>query len=146
MNDDSQTPPPVNEPSDENSEAKSASEDTSRPFEDFGKSVQDAFRTGSEDARKAFDKAIPKAKEDLAQGVHDVAYAVAYASAFGAALLKELTPDTLCDGFKEGSDAGRKAAETIIRDRKDRAERRKAEGESTDPGDATPGDPDPVMA
>lgn len=145
MNDDSQTPPPINEPSDEDSEAEKVSEDTSRPFEDFGKSVQNAFRTGSEDARKAFEEAIPKAKEDLAQGVHEVAYAVAYASAFGSSLLKELTPDTLCDGFKEGTDAGRKAAETIIRDRKDRAERRKAAGESSDPGDATPGDPDPAM-
>ena len=91
MNDDSQSHPPINELSDENPEAENVSEDTSRPFEDFGKSVQDAFRTGSEDARKAFEEAIPKAKEDLAQGVHDVAYAVAYASAFGSSLLKELT-------------------------------------------------------
>ena len=145
MNDDSQSHPPINELSDENPEAENVSEDTSRPFENFGKSVQDAFRTGSEDARKAFEEAIPKAKEDLAQGVHDVAYAVAYASAFGSSLLKELTPDTLCDGFKEGTDAGRKAAETIIRDRKDRAESRKATGESSDSGDATPSDPDPAM-
>jgi len=143
MNDDSQTPPPVNESADDSPESDNTTDQSSRPFEDFGKSVQDAFRTGGEDARKAFEKAIPKAKEDLAQGVHDVAYAVAYASAFGAALLKELTPDTLCDGFKEGTDAGRKAAETIIRDRKARTERRKAEADSTDPGDVKPSEPGP---
>lgn len=131
-NSDSDNPPPIEEET-------SAEETASR---DFTKTVEDAFRSGAEDAKKAFEKAIPKAKDDISKGVHDVAYAVSYAAIFGTELLKEFTPDNILDGLREGSNAGRRAAEEIVRERKEKAEREQRAGESDD---ASPGDSEPVM-
>lgn len=96
---------------------------------DFTESVEDAFKTGAEDAKEAFEKAIPKAKEDIAKGVHDLAYAVSYAAIFGTELLKEITPENILDGLRDGSNAGRKAAEEVVRERKEKAERDKGSNE-----------------
>ncbi len=133
MNDDSNTPPPQDPSSSE--DTSHSTESSEHPFEDFSKSIHDAFRTGSEDARKAFDKAIPQARKDLAQGVHDITYAFAYASSFGAALVKEITPDTVSDGFREGSAAGKQAADEVIRKRRERSESQ-AHSEEPDLGTA----------
>tara|TARA_R110000850_G_scaffold62777_16_gene142532 strand:+ start:2344 stop:2763 length:420 start_codon:yes stop_codon:yes gene_type:complete len=124
MNDDPNTPPPFDESApDPASEAPGSAQETEPgPFDDFAKSLQDAVKTGRTDARKAFEKAMPRAKEDLSRGAHDLAYAVAYATAFGTALIKEITPDNLSEGFKEGTDAGKRAAEEVIRTRREKAE------------------------
>jgi hypothetical protein len=59
-----------------------------------------------------------------------VAYAVGYAATFGAALLREATPDSLREGLRNGAASGRKAADEVMRQRRERAERG-----TTDPGD-----------
>ncbi|MEX2578207.1 MAG: hypothetical protein WD342_04050 [Verrucomicrobiales bacterium] len=84
----------------------------------LARAVREAFRNGSEDARKAFEENMPKAKEDFAKGVHDVAYAVAYAASFSAALLKEVAPEPLADGVREGREAGERAARKVARERR----------------------------
>ena len=141
------TNPNVEEPPVEDSvphEDKAA--DAARKVDDFAKSVEDALRNGARDARKAFDTALPKAKEDLNKGVHDLAYALAYATAFGGALLKEVTPDVLSEGLREGMAAGQKAASDVIRERKERSERKAREAEAPDSPDSDePGPSEPVM-
>lgn len=104
-------------------------------FEDLGRAFQEACRTGSDEAREAFEKAIPKAKDDLARGVHDLAYAIAYAASFGSTLVREVTPDNVKRGFQEGTDAGAKAADDVVRRRQRRKEEEASSSEGEDPGD-----------
>src|SRR5690606_25767174 len=85
------------------------------PFGDFAESLRDALKTGSEDARKAVEENLPKAKEGLEKGIHDVAYAVSYVAAFGTALAREFAPEPLTEGVREGKEAGRRAADEVVR-------------------------------
>ena len=128
----SQNPTPEEEPSAE--DASTSSSEEPRNPQDFARCVEDAFRSGAEDAKETFDRVYPKAREEFSRGVHDVAYAVAYAASFGGALLREVTPGNLRDGFREGSAAGQRAAEEVIRDRKARSERQEADSTASDPG------------
>lgn len=93
------------------------------PFEEFSQSIRDALKTGGEDARKAVEENMPKAKESFEKGIHDVAYAVAYVASFGTALAREFAPDPLTEGVREGKEAGRRAADEVVRNRKEREER-----------------------
>ncbi len=102
------------------SEPNGPTSEKTESFDDISKAVKDAFKSGSEDARKAFDKAVPRAKDDIARGVHDIAYAIAYATAFGGELLKEFTPENVTSGFSQGSEAGRRAAGEVIAQRRAR--------------------------
>lgn len=134
-------------PTDHSEEAPNpgAAAESSEPG-DFTRSVEDAFRNGAKDAKEAFDKAIPKAKEDLSRGVHDLAYALSYAATFGTELLKEVTPENVVEGIREGKDAGKRAADEIIRERKARREREERQS-STESGDG-PGaadDSEPIL-
>ncbi|MEM6916777.1 MAG: hypothetical protein AAF491_09450, partial [Verrucomicrobiota bacterium] len=70
------------QPHPENASDSSQDPSQSVNFEGFAKAVEDAVATGKKDAKKIFDEALPKAKEDLSRGVHDIAYALAYATAF----------------------------------------------------------------
>jgi hypothetical protein len=80
-------------------------------FEESSRAFREACRKGSQDARRAFEDALPKLKHECLQGVHDVAYALAYAATFGATVLQEITPDLVKSGFREGREAGRTAAQ-----------------------------------
>ncbi len=117
MTDDPNTPENENATAHESSEPGS---ERTESFDDISKAVKDAFKTGSEDARKAFEKAVPQAKDDITRGVHDIAYAIAYATAFGGELLKEITPENINRGFSEGSEAGRRAAGEVVKQRRER--------------------------
>lgn len=110
---------------------ETAADDPSSTKE-FTESIEDALKRGAKDAKKTFDEVYPRAKEEFAKGIHDVAYAFAYATAFGGALLREVTPDNLRDGFREGSAAGQRAAEDVIRERRERAERHEASAATDD--------------
>jgi hypothetical protein len=89
------------------------------PFRD----IRDAFENGGRDARRAFDEALPRVKEDFAKGLHDIAYTVAYAAAFGGAVIREITPENLKDGVRDGARSGQRAAGEMMRQRREKAER-----------------------
>lgn len=128
----------MNDQEDPNTEDPNAEEPKKGPtdpnFDDFAESVRNAFRTGGKDAREAVDNYLPKAKEEFGKGIHDVAYAVSYAAAFGTALLREIAPEPLTDGVREGKEAGQRAADEVIRNRKEREERGETYTPEDDPG------------
>lgn len=138
-----QDPPPIPDHSETNGEnrpgAAPGTDQTSsgtRPggvnFDGFTKAVEDAVKNGRNDAKKLFEEALPKAKEDLSKGVHDLAYALAYATVFTGTMIREVAPESLVEGLREGTSAGRRAAEESVRQRRERQER-----EATNPtGDA----------
>lgn len=131
MNDETYQQPEEERNSSTNAESgssSSSSKSSREAFEDLGQSIRDAFKSGSRDARKTVEEALPKVKSEFSRGVHDLAYAVAYATSFGAALVDEITPDNVKEGFREGSQAGKRAAEDVVRNQKERAAR-----EGTDP-------------
>lgn len=102
-------------------------------------SVKRAFRSTCEDAKDAVDRAIPAAKDDFSKGLRDLAYGIAYAGAFGSALVREWTPDSVQDGFAEGREDGRDAAEAFVRKRRTKAEEPTPAG-----GDGAPNAPGPA--
>ncbi|MCB1202724.1 MAG: hypothetical protein KDN18_00580 [Verrucomicrobiae bacterium] len=96
---------------------------TQEKLDDLSRTLTDAILKGGRDAKRAFDDGMPKVKSEFARGLHDVAYAVGYAATFGAALMREATPDALRDGLRAGASSGRKAAEEVMRQRREKAER-----------------------
>ena len=111
----------------EDSNAEEPGKDSPEPnFDEFAESVRNAFRTGGKDAREAVDNYLPKAKKEFDKGIRDIAYAVSYAAAFGTALLREIAPEPLTDVVREGKEAGKRAADEVIRNRKERETRSEA--------------------
>ncbi|MEM9281524.1 MAG: hypothetical protein AAGA96_06860 [Verrucomicrobiota bacterium] len=111
MNNESDSDPTPNE-------GNSAQENPeSRPFNDFSKSVQDAFATGKQDARRAYDETMPRVCEEISRGVRELAYALSFATAFGAEVIRDVTPDNVKEGAREGSEAGQTAAKKMMRNR-----------------------------
>lgn len=96
-------------------------------FDDFTKAVEDAVENGRNDAKKLFEEALPRAREDLSKGVHDLAYAIAYATVFTGTIIREVAPESLVEGLREGVSAGRRAAEESVRHRRERQEREAAD-------------------
>ncbi len=72
-----------------------------------------AFRAAAADARKAATEAAPKIKTTFAQAGYDISYAAGFTAVFGITLLRELLPNPLKQGFAEGADQGRAAAESM---------------------------------
>ena len=112
--------------------------ETREAFRDLGDSVKKAFQAGSHDARKAAKDAVPQARQEFSKGLHDIAYGVAYLASFGVALAREITPDPVNDGFQEGSEAGRKAAEDLMEKRRQAEEKPSTDESPADPPEAVP--------
>lgn len=122
---------PDNDPAPEtNSETDPASapRGTRETLDDLSRSLTEAIQRGGRDARRKFEESMPKAKEEFGKGVHDLAYAIAYAATFGSSLLREVTPDSLRDGLREGAASGRRAADEVMRQRREKAEREARQG------------------
>jgi hypothetical protein len=96
---------------------------TQEKLDELSNTLTEAILKGGRDAKRAFDEGMPKVKGEFAKGLHDVAYAVGYAATFGAALLREATPDSLREGLRNGAASGRKAADEVMRQRREKAER-----------------------
>ena len=116
--------------------ASDSTGDTRDPYRDLGEAVKKAFRAGTDDARKAAKDAIPKAGDEFTRGIHDIAYGLAYLASFGVAIARELTPGPMTDGFSEGTEAGRRAAEKMMEKRRKPAETATDEPPTEDPIDS----------
>jgi hypothetical protein len=76
-----------------------------------------AFKSKTSEAREAFDKQFPGARDDLEKGLNHLTYALGYAISFGSTLAKEFSPENVTESFEKGSHAGEKAAEEFIQRR-----------------------------
>jgi hypothetical protein len=92
-------------------------------LDELSETLTEAILKGGCDAKRAFEDGMPKVKSEFAKGLHDVAYAVGYAAIFGATLMREATPDALREGLRNGAASGRKAADEVMRQRREKAER-----------------------
>jgi len=127
MNPDSDpAPSPASDPAADS--GPSAPRGTREVLDDLSRTLTEAIQKGGRDARRKFDETMPRAKREFAKGVHDLAYGVAYAATFGSALLREFTPESLRDGLREGAASGRRAADEVMRQRREKAEREAREG------------------
>jgi len=132
-NDDQPNPVPEEEP-----KSGDNMNETRDAFRDLGDSVKRAFQAGTSDARKAAKDAVPQARQEFEKGLHDIAYGVTYLASFGVALAREITPEPVNSGFREGSEAGRKAAENLMEKRRQEEEKSSADESPTDPSEAVP--------
>lgn len=103
-------------------------------LDELSRTLTEAIRQGGRDARRTFSEKFPQAKDEVAKGVHDLAYGIAYAATFGAALLREAAPSALRDGLRDGAAAGRRAADTRVRQRRERAAREDRPAAASDEG------------
>lgn len=102
-------------------EAPRSANDPNEQFQDLKRKAVDAFQSGTSDAREAVQNTFPKAREDFAKGVGDASYAIGYALSFGSTLIREMSPQSVTEGFERGTRAGSRAAEEVIAQRKTRS-------------------------
>jgi hypothetical protein len=76
-------------------------------------SVRNAFDEGARQARAAAEEAIPKIKEAVADATYWLGYSMSFAAVFSYTVATELAPEVLKAGARDGSAAGRKAAEDL---------------------------------
>jgi len=81
------------------------------------------IRRGAEDAKTAAQKAAPKIKSAAADTVYWTAYGVSFAAVFQWTLAKNLVPESLKSGCRDGVRAGREIAEKWIERLKQRKEK-----------------------
>jgi hypothetical protein len=76
-------------------------------------SLCSAMRKGAEEARTAAEKAVPKLKSAAADVVFWAAYGVSFAAVFQWTLARNLAPQSMKAGCRNGAKAGREAAERL---------------------------------
>lgn len=74
-------------------------------------SVRDALNEGARQARTAAEEAVPRIKTALADATYWVGYSVSFAAVFSYTVATELAPEVLKAGARDGSQAGKRAAE-----------------------------------
>ena len=84
------------------------------PCEEIFDSVKNAFKSGTDEAKKQAEKTAPKIKTAIGKAAYKLSFGAAYGSSFGLAMLKAFVPDVLKDGSAEGFDAGKTAAERAM--------------------------------
>jgi len=100
----------------EHSEGNRAADETAgaQAQPQLDRSFLSGLRKGTEDARSAAAKAVPKVKSAADGAVYWTAYGVSFAAVFQWELAKGLTPENLKSGVRDGVAGGRKAAEKWI--------------------------------
>src|SRR5260221_572663 len=105
-----------NEPNGQNN--SNPSSDQARSQQEPGKCIMDslgsAMRKGAEDARKAAEEAIPKVKSATSDAAYWMAYGISFAAVFQWTAAKNLTPECVKSGYRDGVKAGREAAEKSV--------------------------------
>ena len=72
-----------------------------------------AVNQGAHRARAAAQKAVPKVKAAVSGATYWLGYGVSFASVFSYTLLRELAPEVLKTGCRDGAAAARKSAEHL---------------------------------
>ena len=78
------------------------------------KTIGDALKGGSEQARKKAEEAAPTIKSAFAKAAYALSYGAAYGGSFGLTLVKELVPEPFKDGGVAGVIAGKEAAQRAM--------------------------------
>jgi hypothetical protein len=73
-----------------------------------------AVRDGASQAKHAAEKAAPKVKAAMSDALYWLGFGVSYGSVFSAVLVKELAPEALKTGGRDGAEAGAKAASDFM--------------------------------
>jgi hypothetical protein len=94
------TPNPSSEP---------GSKQTRCPFE----SLCSAIDEGARDAKASAEKALPKIKAAISGVTYWLGYGVSFAVVFSYRTAKELAPEALKAGCRDGAQAGQRAAENL---------------------------------
>ncbi len=77
-------------------------------------SFRSAFRQGAEDARDAAERAIPHIKSAAADATYWMAYGVSFAAVFQWTVIRNLAPESLKSGCRDGVKAGKESADQWI--------------------------------
>jgi hypothetical protein len=72
-----------------------------------------AVNEGAHRARAAAEKAIPKVKTAVLDATYWLGYGVSFAAVFSYTIVKELTPEVLKTGCRDGAATGQKLAEEL---------------------------------
>ena len=75
--------------------------------------LSSAINDGASQAKAAAEKAIPKVKAALSGASYWLGYGVSFASVFSYTVAKDLAPESLKAGCKDGAQAGRKTASDL---------------------------------
>ena len=75
--------------------------------------LSSAVNDGANQARAAAEKAIPKVKAVVSGASYWLGYGVSFASVFSYTVAKDLAPESLKTGCKDGAEAGRKTASDL---------------------------------
>ena len=109
-----------NRPAEESAgpQAKSQTEAPKGGFD----SIFCAMREAADDAKSAAGKAIPKVKSAASDAAYWITYGASFAAVFQWTVAKNLAPQSLKKGYRDGAKAGRESAEAWIEKRKQRSE------------------------
>lgn len=87
------------------------------PIQDLRERATNMVRSGIDYARDAVETQLPQIQDQVTRGTNDASYAIGYAVSFGATLLREFSSDNVVAGYDEGSSAGGRAAEEVVKHR-----------------------------
>ena len=86
---------------------------SSRPEHSVLAPLCSAINEGAQRAKAAAEKAIPKVKAAVSDATYWLGYGVSFATVFSYTVVKELAPEVLKAGCRDGAQAGRKTAEDL---------------------------------
>jgi hypothetical protein len=95
-----------------------------------------AVNEGSQRAKAAAEKAIPKVKAAVSDATYWLGYGVSFATVFSYTVIKELAPEVLKRGWRDGAQAGQRAAQDLASEFGAQPE---AHGPSSSPGPESSG-------
>ena len=98
--------------------------------------LRSAVNDGASRAQAAAEKAVPRIKAALIDATYWLGYGVSFASVFSYTVARELAPEPLKAGFRDGTRAGRTTAENLAFDSSKTA--------GNPPPGASAGQPSPV--
>lgn len=124
----SSSPPPSGDAADPGSTSQSGHRSATNCLRD---AISRAWECGSTDARRTAQESIPKARAAATEFAVDLAYGLSFGAAFAATVLDQLGAKDAVHSSEQGGEAGRKAAQEILRRFRHR------------PSTPPPGDPDP---
>ena len=101
-------------------------------------SLSSAINEGTRQAKAAAEKAVPKIKAAVRDATYWLGYGGSFATVFSYTLVKELAPEVLKAGCRDGAQAGHRAAQDMASEWKWKAPRSADTAQSPGPDPAAP--------